>query len=194
MLASELPFEVIRNIGSFLRLADLLESSLVCRAWKIPFQESLWDVIELHDEDKMDKMSDVSTRVYAFYRKNGYRTRELVICPNIYIDDKEIFILQQHFPNLDCLVIDHSCLGGPGFGSIGDWSLWGSLTELNVDIGGWHHENPAEAFLNISSALAMGRRDYKKESRAATPRYMETVSSAQCRTQADNLDITARHD
>ncbi|KAL0077864.1 hypothetical protein F4703DRAFT_1881629, partial [Phycomyces blakesleeanus] len=153
MLASELPFEILRNIGRFLYLPDQLESCLVCRTWKIPFQDSMWDVIDLQNDEMMDKMSDVSTRVHAFYRKNGYRVRELLIWPNIYIDDQEIFTLQQHFPNLNCLIISHSCLGGPNFGSIADWNLWGSLTELNVDITGWRHDNPADAFLNISLGL-----------------------------------------
>ncbi|KAL0090682.1 hypothetical protein J3Q64DRAFT_1706634 [Phycomyces blakesleeanus] len=154
MLASELPFDILRNIGRFLWLPDQLESCLVCRTWRIPFQDSLWDVITFKQFRMFDKMLDVSDRAHESYQQNGYRVRELSIHSEISISDQRFLAFQKYFPNIICLFISDGHLNKTTLVSVANWNLWGkTLTDLKIHSMDWEYANQADTLLDISLQL-----------------------------------------
>ncbi|KAI9006648.1 hypothetical protein CLU79DRAFT_779548, partial [Phycomyces nitens] len=56
MLTSDLPFEILSQVADFLQISDKISCSLTCKAWRVPFQESLLRNLEIDSVDTLEKI------------------------------------------------------------------------------------------------------------------------------------------
>ncbi|KAI9021670.1 hypothetical protein CLU79DRAFT_752695 [Phycomyces nitens] len=129
MLASRLPFEILTIIASFVSTADKLECIVVSRAWKTPFQDSLWRIIQI-DRKSLETICDPSRR--DVYERNGHRVRSIQLCGGMRITHQQIDSLQHCFTHPKQLNVLQARLDQESFGGMTDWSRWKSLTDLTM--------------------------------------------------------------
>ncbi|KAI9013893.1 hypothetical protein CLU79DRAFT_890394 [Phycomyces nitens] len=148
MSASFLPFEIISIIANFLSLKDKLCCTTVCRTWRIPFQESLWLTIDISGRRKLESICDPISHIYQV---SGYRVQTLNLAWRLGVSDEQLYTFQQLFPNLKQLYIRQGSLSKDNFGKTTDWSLWRSLTHLNVSLSWLSLEDEAKELVHILS-------------------------------------------
>ncbi|KAI9015733.1 hypothetical protein CLU79DRAFT_765565 [Phycomyces nitens] len=129
----ELPCEILVKIASFTSQTDKLQCSFVCKTWCRPFQESLWNTIEVKTTHRINEIckSPISQNIY---RTNGHLVWKLLLGNSACVKDNELFIFQQQFTNLRYLNIPCGSLNRTNFGNTTQWSLWKSLTCLCIHI------------------------------------------------------------
>ncbi|KAL0081483.1 hypothetical protein F4703DRAFT_1145219 [Phycomyces blakesleeanus] len=132
MLASRLPFEILALIASFVPKFKRSECSTVCKAWKTPFQDSLWHSLRINRI--LLKLIIYLPNEENIYKKNGHRVRELQICGNLKIRQRQIHELQQCFTQLKSLNTMDARLTQECFGTMAEWGQWSSLTDLKMFI------------------------------------------------------------
>ncbi|KAL0077641.1 hypothetical protein F4703DRAFT_1880258 [Phycomyces blakesleeanus] len=136
MLASQLPFEITIHISNYLSTKDRIECSRVCQAWAIAFQESLWDSIVISDKTTLNNICHPGSAIYQTYRTNGCYVKSLDLGLRLFATDKQLHTLQNHFKNLQYLRTQCSSLSATDFGTNApNWSMWGTLTKLEMNLG-----------------------------------------------------------
>ncbi|OAD72564.1 hypothetical protein PHYBLDRAFT_65393 [Phycomyces blakesleeanus NRRL 1555(-)] len=152
MLASELPFEILLNISRFLHTKDKFHCMFICRAWKIPFQESMWRKVCILDKKKLEAICSTSAIKDNIYL-NGHNTRDLYLNGKIRATDSQLYALQLCFQNLRRLYIKRNCLNETDFGKQADWNLWKYLEDLCIVLDELRIEDTEKVFLDIVSCL-----------------------------------------
>ncbi|KAI9019480.1 hypothetical protein CLU79DRAFT_757338 [Phycomyces nitens] len=153
MRASELSFEILSLIASLLTNKDKLCCTLVCNAWKAPFQDALWSRIEISGYEKLDSLFNVLLEA-NIYLANGHRVRELLFNKGVATSEEQLLTTQKYFRNISYLKIR---LGNLSYSHPAvvpaDWSLWGKLTRLEIYVSGLNSENEAQDILHVISSL-----------------------------------------
>ncbi|KAI9012544.1 hypothetical protein CLU79DRAFT_890725 [Phycomyces nitens] len=146
---NDIPFEILVLIADKLSIGDRLKCTLICKAWNAPFQSSLWKLIIIKSQEKLDKICTDPTIQKNIYHLNGQHSQELYIEFDGKVTDTHLRALRLCFPNLRRLSIKTGLISSTIFDDTHDPKLWRSLTYLNVcssrdDLG-----SMAEAHLDI---------------------------------------------
>ncbi|KAI9010396.1 hypothetical protein CLU79DRAFT_839680 [Phycomyces nitens] len=133
MLILDLPFEVISIIANLLTTKDKLHCVLVCKAWRQPFQSSLWNTVEITSQNKLKSICNSLCRP-SVYKLHGGCVQQLNFSGECRTTNDQLFKIQKYFRNLQRLYIGRFCLESFSLGTTVDWSLWECLTELKIDL------------------------------------------------------------
>ncbi|KAI9014510.1 hypothetical protein CLU79DRAFT_838363 [Phycomyces nitens] len=153
MLASELPFEIISHIASFLSFKRKYICTFVCKSWQAPLQESLWSELRIFNRKKMKAICSKDTAEYQSYHRNGHHVKTLFLEGELGASDEELYTFQQHFQNLNSLTIEQNGLSNDNFAVTANWHLWGKLTELTIHLSKWVSGSSEKPFLDIFACL-----------------------------------------
>ncbi|KAL0074344.1 hypothetical protein J3Q64DRAFT_1877052 [Phycomyces blakesleeanus] len=134
MLASHLPFEIVFIIASYLLTKDKLNCILVCKAWRQPLQDSLWNSLEITSQRKLNSICNTLKRKRSVYKIHGVYVKQLHMSGECRTTDQQLLRIQKSFQNLQRLYIGRFCLDGLNIGMQVGWTLWKSLTELTIDM------------------------------------------------------------
>ncbi|KAL0095259.1 hypothetical protein F4703DRAFT_1823389 [Phycomyces blakesleeanus] len=163
MLASELPFEILSHIASFIAPDKNFDYTVVCRAWKIPFQESMWSRMNIYTRKKLEDACNTPASNQSYYKIHGHLVRELTLSKRLQTSDRQLRILQDLFPSLRSLYIYEESVDNIEFGVMADWSIWRSLTHLKICVEGFEIEVNVKKFLELLSFLpCLKRLEYVK--------------------------------
>ncbi|KAI9007525.1 hypothetical protein CLU79DRAFT_778375 [Phycomyces nitens] len=173
MLASNLPFEILAQIASFLPKADRYHCSLTCSGWKLAFQNSLWEFMEINCQNRLIYMCESSH--INIYRVHGHLTRELSISKDVKLGYKHLVCLQKHFPNLLHIKI-------PGGINIidkevpNDWEYWRYLQGMRISMPVSELQHPRTYFYTLVSYLPnLSRLEYiERENNRVSPFTMKS--------------------
>ncbi|KAI9024475.1 hypothetical protein CLU79DRAFT_834445 [Phycomyces nitens] len=130
MLISHLPLDILFQIAKLLSNKDKIQCSLVNKRFSVPFQESLWEEIQISSSSGLDSICKTYEQGYKSVQRNLYHTKSLTLGEAVHVTEKQIRILQQTFPKLRYLCILNYLLDQSSFTMPTDWSSWGSLNEL----------------------------------------------------------------
>ncbi|KAL0084871.1 hypothetical protein F4703DRAFT_1594667 [Phycomyces blakesleeanus] len=100
MLASDLPFEILSKIARLLVADDKLSCILTCKAWKIPFQESLWENIKINFMDKLETICTSVKDTTNNYLPSNHITKGLRVDGKTILADWKQTSAFKTFPNL----------------------------------------------------------------------------------------------
>ncbi|KAI9010811.1 hypothetical protein CLU79DRAFT_839515 [Phycomyces nitens] len=138
MLASQLPFEIIRNIAHFLSTSDRSQASLCCRAWQIPLQESMWTHMSLDDNQAIKRICEPGSLENTMYRRFGHHVHTLQI--DTFEMYSNLLGLQSLLPNVRQIRAQFRAKNGEVFQKAMysedaiDCNLWKSLTDLSITL------------------------------------------------------------
>ncbi|KAI9008976.1 hypothetical protein CLU79DRAFT_775469 [Phycomyces nitens] len=127
-----LPQELIIMIANNLSTKDRLVCSTVCKAWKDPFQRSLWRSIELNAREKLWMVCYDSKKKGSKYDLNGHCTHELLISFTAGIDNQDFHTLLFVFPSLRALKIEAEILPTVNLSRAPGQPYWNMLTSLDI--------------------------------------------------------------
>ncbi|KAL0092351.1 hypothetical protein J3Q64DRAFT_1718683 [Phycomyces blakesleeanus] len=133
MKASDLPFEILSCIASYLTNDHKLHASLVCRAWHAPFTESVWKKLDIVTERSMEGLCSILSSSLTNYRKCGYLVKDLVFRSNVRVSNDQFRLIRNHFQSLYYLWI-YSGNISPYFFQNTSWWILPSLTKLHFSI------------------------------------------------------------
>ncbi|KAI9020056.1 hypothetical protein CLU79DRAFT_756912 [Phycomyces nitens] len=136
MLISDLPFEIILHLATFLPIKDRLVCTSVCKAWKIPLQESLWRTVDICNKTKLDAICAISNDQHDIFQTNGHRVHTLRLADWLSVNDRQFYMIQNRFPYLNRLHVRIKALGDIGFDDTTDWKLSRHLNRLEIYIEG----------------------------------------------------------
>ncbi|KAI9014490.1 hypothetical protein CLU79DRAFT_838345 [Phycomyces nitens] len=151
MLASQLPFEILAHIASFLLANDKIPCVQTCKSWKTPFEESLWDTVEISSRLKLFAVCSSANPSQNIYQKYGHLVRELDLYGNFILSDTQLSVIQQRFPNLRHFKSGKKNLSKTSFGRTANWNSWTSLTKLCVDTTRLGYSHAGKNVLEILS-------------------------------------------
>ncbi|KAI9027503.1 hypothetical protein CLU79DRAFT_739444 [Phycomyces nitens] len=194
MAASRLPFEILTIVATFTSTQDILSCTTVCKAWTVPFQNSLWHTINIHCKEKAKYFFHALSAHKETYKKNGHRVRSLFLARNLGMNDTDLYMMQAYFPNLRCLSIQYGNICSYYQRSVGDWSHWGSLKHLEIHFPGLTKKSRAKTMFKILSVLPCLERlivteDYGNPSHRLTWKDMETLHSYLPRLYYLHMDV-----
>ncbi|OAD79125.1 hypothetical protein PHYBLDRAFT_178980 [Phycomyces blakesleeanus NRRL 1555(-)] len=149
---SRFPFEILTTIALLISQEDKLNCSAVCKAWRRPFQDSLWNSVEINSMN-IDMICDSSPYHQRLFKTNGHRVRSMVLGGWTRLNSKQILKLQYYFPHLKSLSIQDKSLSRNDFGKATDWCHWGSLTRLEIILPSLEHKNLETYFLDVVGSL-----------------------------------------
>ncbi|KAL0088433.1 hypothetical protein F4703DRAFT_1846110, partial [Phycomyces blakesleeanus] len=154
MLVSELPFEILANIAAFSSQETKLQCTVICKAWQIPFQDSLWDTVKITDnKDDGNSVLDRITDLSKLYKKNGHRVRSLILYMDSYICGSQLQTAQEYFQRIKHLSIQQKTLHWRVSGNFTNWRAWRSLTHLEIEISKLNHGRKMDKTFEILSFL-----------------------------------------
>ncbi|KAI9018108.1 hypothetical protein CLU79DRAFT_302658 [Phycomyces nitens] len=170
MQASQLPFEIIACIASFLTVQQKLSCITVCQAWRTPFEESLWHTLVVGSRTTLETICDLSNVQNNVYRKNGHLVKVLKLM--VLLRDDQLRIVQECFSSLKQLNTIGRSLTKSTIAAETDWSYWGSLTCLIIQIDDLKIQIPVTKLLEILSFLpCLKHLDYFKPIWSPNPVY-----------------------
>ncbi|KAL0077630.1 hypothetical protein J3Q64DRAFT_1835722 [Phycomyces blakesleeanus] len=153
MLASQLPFEILAHIASFLLVNDRIPCVQTCKSWKTPFEESLWDTVEISSRLKLFAVCSSANPSQNIYQKYGHLVRKLDLYGNFILSDTQLSVIQQRFPNLRHFKTGKKNISKTSFGRTADWNSWTSLTKLCVDTTRLGYSHAEKNVLEVLSCL-----------------------------------------
>ncbi|KAL0092817.1 hypothetical protein J3Q64DRAFT_1830459 [Phycomyces blakesleeanus] len=158
MIASGLSFEILFSVASLLTTKDKLCCTLVCSSWKAPFQDALWSTVDISGYEKLDAMCNLILQPNV-YLQNGHRVRKLLFNKGVATSESQLLKIQQYFCNIEYLKIRLGNLTQYKTAVVSaDWSLWRTLTHLDIYVSGLNSENEPRDVLHIVSFLPALRR------------------------------------
>ncbi|KAL0089859.1 hypothetical protein F4703DRAFT_1915127 [Phycomyces blakesleeanus] len=131
MLVNSLPFEILSNIADFLQTPDILTGSVVCRAWKRPFEESLWRHITITSDHQLDIFCDKLYNQQLSGNKFDHHVRQLDLSYHRPNYPESFNLIEQSFPLLDHLCISDNAWFTTDPPPYVNWSHWKTLTRLD---------------------------------------------------------------
>ncbi|KAI9032555.1 hypothetical protein CLU79DRAFT_152442 [Phycomyces nitens] len=134
MLLSSLPPEILTKLTHYLSIQDKISCSLVCKSWKRVFQDTIYSDIIIRSHEALQDVMAPSQDNRRKYHENGHLVRYLTIGHYRDITVDKLYALQKAFPNIKYLSFAIPPSQSNLFESMIDWNLWGSLTELRMDI------------------------------------------------------------
>ncbi|KAI9023762.1 hypothetical protein CLU79DRAFT_748067 [Phycomyces nitens] len=152
-MISEIPFEILFNIASFLTTKDKLECTTVCSGWNEAFSESLWNTISINDHKNLIRMCKETEQENNVFKENGYRVRELSLSRWLSVKGYQLEILQNHFQRIQSLHVPHGSIRITEPIIPANWRLWSSLSRLKICVSGLGLQNTPNGFLEIISEL-----------------------------------------
>ncbi|KAI9032630.1 hypothetical protein CLU79DRAFT_155055 [Phycomyces nitens] len=158
MLLSGFPREIIEQIANYLSFRDKTSCSLVCKSWKRLFQDTLYSDISILSDDAIKTVMNPSHDNRHKYHEIGHLVRYLTISKNFNAKAKGIYALQKTFPNIKYLYFAIASLRSNDFGSIPNWNLWRSLTELRMDIDNAYKTIKENSVVEAIACLPLLRR------------------------------------
>ncbi|KAI9024307.1 hypothetical protein CLU79DRAFT_746545 [Phycomyces nitens] len=133
MKASDLPFEILSCIASYLTNDHRLNASLVCQAWHQPFTESVWKKLDIVTERSMDNLCNMLSSSPT-HKRCGYLVKELVFRSNVRVSNEQFRLIRNHFQSLDYLWIYGGNISPYFFQKNTSWLILPSLTKLHFSI------------------------------------------------------------
>ncbi|KAI9009399.1 hypothetical protein CLU79DRAFT_774999 [Phycomyces nitens] len=132
-MTPQLPANVLACIAKYLDTDDKKTCTYVCKAWSKPIQDSLLAIFKIQDLQLLSLQLKKATK-HSIYRERGANVRELDVASSCQVDDEQLFLLQDYFPNLLDLTITVSYANLFEYRNSIDWSLWGTLETLRLNI------------------------------------------------------------
>ncbi|OAD73723.1 hypothetical protein PHYBLDRAFT_64677 [Phycomyces blakesleeanus NRRL 1555(-)] len=137
MLASELPFEILSQIASFLSKPDQCNASSVCRAWKRPFNEEFWRWTDIGYEPGFDRSCCLLLDILGNGSNYGQMVRSLSLAEDIEIHCDILWQLQTYLTGLTYISLPEASLTTSCFHHLNRWLTWSTtLTRLRFCIHG----------------------------------------------------------
>ncbi|KAI9020054.1 hypothetical protein CLU79DRAFT_836409 [Phycomyces nitens] len=129
---STLPFEILLEIAAVMPTQDKLTCATVCKAWTLPFQESMWGSITINTKQTLKDICRVSTTNPSCYQKFGSLVTSLTLGARLQLTDQQLYTIQALFGNIKHLKIPTISHNLDISESIVDWNLWSSLSSLEI--------------------------------------------------------------
>ncbi|KAI9011999.1 hypothetical protein CLU79DRAFT_440108 [Phycomyces nitens] len=129
-----IPFEIIEYIARFIEFKDKLQCALVCKYWSLKFTELIWKKINISSQRQLEDICNSQIPKHIIYRNNGHHVHELHLEVSIDANDIQLYTLQQYFPNIRRLIVEHEAFIGDDFARHADWNLWKCLTEMSLNL------------------------------------------------------------
>ncbi|KAL0091421.1 hypothetical protein J3Q64DRAFT_1723564 [Phycomyces blakesleeanus] len=155
MLLSEFPQELISNIPPFLALKDKGSCSLVCKTWRIPFQESMHSDLIICNKYQLHEMFEIPKGNETPKQDTSHLLRFLTLRQNMDLSDEQLYTLQYKFQNIKYLHVGADSLSSVNFGITADWYLWRLLRELSINLGDERIPDAENAYLEIILRLPL---------------------------------------
>ncbi|KAL0073892.1 hypothetical protein J3Q64DRAFT_1696263 [Phycomyces blakesleeanus] len=145
----ELPFEVLSVISKHISKQCASKCSVVCKSWRAPFQERLWDNIYLTNSEDFDKFYYHSAGPHSLC----FYVHEIYLADSFCITDIQLLALQDRFRNLRRLHIRSYQLSTNIFSEDTDWTLWNVLEDIDVVIPKVDSDKELFSILQVLSLL-----------------------------------------
>ncbi|KAI9029007.1 hypothetical protein CLU79DRAFT_832383 [Phycomyces nitens] len=151
MLASQLPFEILFHIAGFLPPKERRIGSVVCRTWAQPFEESLWNPIDIKGNWQLWALCEKISGPLESNR--GYRQliQELTLSAYSVSVAGICRLMEQRFPSIEYFCVEKDIWLCRYPASITDWRHWKSLKRLSFHIYG--DKTTVPAFFSALSCL-----------------------------------------
>ncbi|KAI9014489.1 hypothetical protein CLU79DRAFT_766959 [Phycomyces nitens] len=157
MMASELPFDILRCIGYHLQNKEIAQCCLVCKKWVSPFQECLFEQISIHNYTQFAEAVDISSPTNNLIKRYGHKTRKLSISPGTEIDGQQLWCLQQELPYIQQFTWSGAYLDKDLSLDTG-WNMWKYLTDLEINAKNYYTDMAKDAFYSILPHLHILKR------------------------------------
>ncbi|KAI9029010.1 hypothetical protein CLU79DRAFT_737138 [Phycomyces nitens] len=131
MLVTQLPFEILSKIAGSLQTPDILTGSLVCQAWRRPFEEALWRQITITSDHQLDIFCEKLYRQQMSGKKLDHHVRELNLSYHRPSYPENFGLIEQSFPLLDHLCISDNAWFTTDPPPYVNWSHWKTITRLD---------------------------------------------------------------
>ncbi|KAI9025291.1 hypothetical protein CLU79DRAFT_855361 [Phycomyces nitens] len=190
MRSSLFPFEILSKIASFLPKSDQAACSHVCKVWKIPFQEAMWNTLEIMSDTKLAEICS-ATNDGKIYHTNGHLVRTLIFGKWLKTSDLQLLTVQKRFQKISRLYIREKGIT-TSLGQSSDWGLWKALTHLDICISSLYLENESRDLLKVLACLPNIRRLECRQRHGYTWQYTleEFEALHACIPQAEYLSLT----
>ncbi|KAI9021672.1 hypothetical protein CLU79DRAFT_186521 [Phycomyces nitens] len=132
-MARRLPFELLTDIAACLETKDKLICATVCKEWTQPFQDSIWNTLDINSSNIEAVCNPLNPQNYI-YAKNGYRVEKLCMGAFYRLNDAQLLAIQKCFNAPKYVSLQLHSLDRHAFGRTADWNLWKSLTQLDLFI------------------------------------------------------------
>ncbi|KAI9013894.1 hypothetical protein CLU79DRAFT_721960 [Phycomyces nitens] len=169
---SELPFEILIYIASFLSTNDRLSCITTCKTWEPAFQETLWNTVDIRHKGKLNAIHNLLVSKGDSIYSQGKHVRKLVFAVGLKVNSDQLCSFQKHCQKIQHLVIREGGLSKDYFLKRPDWKLWGSLTSLEICLSGLNLVNePKELNYILSHLPRLRRLDYVDAMMGPRPVY-----------------------
>ncbi|KAI9020914.1 hypothetical protein CLU79DRAFT_835914 [Phycomyces nitens] len=174
-MARELPAELLFIIASHLARSDHIVCSTVCKTWRKPFYDLLWDTVlirrnylkkytrrltkTIKGADGTEKRTVINRAGFSprlslpDYDIYGYLVRKLILGDSMKAKKADVHEMQKYFINLRSLVLNNSSIFLSDFERNIQWSAWGRLSSLDIDIPYIAGTKKAQTAIKIVSFL-----------------------------------------
>ncbi|KAI9014511.1 hypothetical protein CLU79DRAFT_767091 [Phycomyces nitens] len=149
MFAQNLSFEIITLIAHFLSNKDRLTCATVCKRWTVPFQESLWNELDICDQKKLNAVYSICTGKDNVSKMNGRHVNRLGLDGNLSMSSKQMRVFQRCFPNLHQLNMGYINQNANKLETAIEWKKWGYLRKLEFCTDLTKLINPENPLLGI---------------------------------------------
>ncbi|OAD72497.1 hypothetical protein PHYBLDRAFT_169625 [Phycomyces blakesleeanus NRRL 1555(-)] len=140
MQASDFPFEIISKIANLLLKDDKISCILTCKAWRYPFQESLWENIEVNSMDTLEKICAIVESPTGDFIEHDLITQSLRVTGKTTLGDWNQTRFFKNFPNLKHLDIGPLTYSESQIENTEYGPQWNSVNSLKLQID----QNPGE--------------------------------------------------
>ncbi|KAL0095534.1 hypothetical protein F4703DRAFT_1789187 [Phycomyces blakesleeanus] len=174
-MTHEFPAELFFIIASHLTRSDYINCSKVCKSWRKPFYQLIWQTVVINHRRKAIYTQKVSNGINGLmyikdtipiyeviemssimlpnYRTNGAFTRKLKLGPLILASNAEITEIQKYFVNVNILFLYPLSVSPSVFMKKVYWTAWRNLSYLNTDIPYIYGTRKAQTILNIAFCI-----------------------------------------
>ncbi|KAI9006660.1 hypothetical protein CLU79DRAFT_564039 [Phycomyces nitens] len=146
-MASTLPHHILTYIGIFIDREDRPHCALVCKHWTDPFLNAYWGRLYIHN-DNMNIDTVISNKSLMI---NAHRVWAMVFQVFHFNLFERLLELQRSFPGIRYFEYQNRPLKFSISAAL-DWSLWQSLTHINIVFG---HDSEAEPFQSLFMKLSV---------------------------------------
>ncbi|KAL0077763.1 hypothetical protein F4703DRAFT_1881171 [Phycomyces blakesleeanus] len=149
MSASDLPFEILSNIARFTPTSDKCCCILACKAWKIPFQESLWRKIQVYSMKELENISDIINSSTNKTMPFNLMTTDIRFTGIINFTGWQKNNVFQAFPNLEYIDMGSLFFSEIKMDEIKSNLEWSSITKLKTKFKHTRSRNSTIKMLGI---------------------------------------------
>ncbi|KAL0094613.1 hypothetical protein J3Q64DRAFT_1694163 [Phycomyces blakesleeanus] len=149
-MPSELPFEILSIIASFISITDRFHCTTVCKSWTAAFKDSLRGVLIINPKNQQIVHHLLETE-QEIRENDKVSIWALQMIGSLNISTKDFQRIHKRFPRLTYLKIREESLDPKSYRV--HWSAWKSLKHLELDLPNLESRTQFSRILEILSCL-----------------------------------------